>query len=185
MSNQHNFFGLVHDKKLTFSSHIKTLKAKCMKTLNVLKMLSHRSWGADREAGYRVYTSVIHSKLDYACTVYRSARPSTLKCLDSVHHIGIRLIGGAFRTSSVESLYVELNERSLNNWRFYVGMIYALRIQSYPQHPAYPVVTETQFKHVSLKKPSVVPPFSMRIWQEMESHGFSEYSLPIVQLYNP
>ena len=33
--------------KLSFIPHIKYLKAKCLKALNLLKVLSHTSWGAD------------------------------------------------------------------------------------------------------------------------------------------
>ena len=42
-----------------------------------------------------------------------SARPSYLKMLNTVHHQGLRLALGAFRTSPVESLYVEAGELPL------------------------------------------------------------------------
>ena len=37
----------------------------------------------------------------------------SLKCLDTIHHQGLRLALGAFHTSPVESLYAESNEPSL------------------------------------------------------------------------
>ena len=42
------FLGLLFDKKLTFIPHIKALKAKCLKTLDVFKVLSNTNWGGDR-----------------------------------------------------------------------------------------------------------------------------------------
>ena len=42
------FLGILFDRKLSFIPHIKYLKAKCLKALNLLKVLSHTSWGADR-----------------------------------------------------------------------------------------------------------------------------------------
>ena len=41
------FLGVIFDRKLSFIPHIKYLKAKCLKALNLLKVLSHTSWGAD------------------------------------------------------------------------------------------------------------------------------------------
>ena len=44
------FLGIIFDRKLSFIPHIKYLKAKCLKALNLLKVLSHTNWGADRTA---------------------------------------------------------------------------------------------------------------------------------------
>ena len=41
------FLGVIFDQKLSFILHIKYLKAKCLKALNLLKVLSHTSWGTD------------------------------------------------------------------------------------------------------------------------------------------
>ena len=38
------FLSMISDKK----KHIKYLKAKCLKALNLLKVISHTSWGADQ-----------------------------------------------------------------------------------------------------------------------------------------
>ena len=107
------FLGISFDRKLSFIPHIKYLKAKCLKALNLLKVLSHTNWGADRTVLLQLYRSLIRSKLDYGSIVYGSARKSYLMMLDTVHHQGLRLALGAFRTSPVESLYVEAEEPSL------------------------------------------------------------------------
>ena len=113
------FLGIIFDRKLSFIPHIKYLKAKCLKALNLLKVLSHTNWGADRTVLLQLYRSLIRSKLDYGSIVYGSARKSYLMMLDTVHHQGLRLALGAFRTSPVESptwrlkshhyIYVERN----------------------------------------------------------------------------
>ena len=58
--------------KLSFIPHIKFLKAKCLKALNLLNVLSHTSWGADRTTLLRLYWSLVRSKLDYGCIIYGS-----------------------------------------------------------------------------------------------------------------
>ena len=93
------FLGVIFDRKLSFIPHIKYVKAKCLKALNLLKVLSHTSWGADRTTLLHLYRSLIRSKLDYGSLVYGSARKSYLQMLDTVHNQGLRLALGAFRTS--------------------------------------------------------------------------------------
>ena len=75
------FLGVIFDKKLTFISHIKKLKAKCQKALNLLRVVAHNDWGADRKILLNLYRTIVRSKLDYGCIVYGSARPSYLKHL--------------------------------------------------------------------------------------------------------
>ncbi|XP_023219418.1 uncharacterized protein LOC111621494 [Centruroides sculpturatus] len=45
---------------------------------------------------------MVCSKLDYGCIVYGSARESTLRMLDAIHHQVLRLCTGAYRTSPVQ-----------------------------------------------------------------------------------
>lgn len=175
------FLGLTFDSKLSFSFHIIDLKRKCHKVLNVLKVLSHKSWGSDRVCLLRIYRSLVRSRLDYGSIVYGSARASTLKMLDPVHHKGLRLATGAFRTSPVLSLYAEANELSLEKRRFSLGFMYALRIRSVPQHPCRGVLEQSRFERTFLNKPSIIPPFSMRNKSEAVSAGL-DINLPVASV---
>ena len=130
---------LIFDKKLSFIPHIKYLKAKCLKSLNMLKVLSHTTWGADRTTLLQLYQSLIRSKLDYGSIVYGSARKSYLAMLDPIHHQGLRLALGAFRTSPTASLYVEADEPSLNTRREKLSLQYAIRIAENNSNPAHDV----------------------------------------------
>ena len=93
------FLGLLFDSKLSFIPHITLLKSRCTKSLDLIKVLSNTTRGADRKVLLRLYRALIRSKLDYGCIVYGSARPSYIKRLDTVHNQGLRLCLGAFRTS--------------------------------------------------------------------------------------
>ena len=115
-----------------FIPHIKYLKAKCLKALNLLKVLSHTSWGADRTTHLKLYRSLVRSKLDYGCIIYGSARKSYLQMFDPMHNQGLRLALGAFRTSPVASLYVEADEPSLYSRREKLSLQYAIRLAVNP-----------------------------------------------------
>ena len=136
------FLGIIFDHKLSFIPHIKYLKAKCLKALNLLKVLSHYShtnWGADRTVLLQLYQNLIRSKLDYGSIMYGSARKSYLMMLDTVQHQGLRLALGAFRMSPVESLYVEAKEPSLYLRREKLALQYAIRLAAHPSNPTFKV----------------------------------------------
>ena len=82
------FLGLIWDTKLTFEPPIKYLKARCQKSLNILKVLSRKEWGADQTTLLKLYRSLVRSKLDYGCLVYGSASKTALAKLDPVHNVG-------------------------------------------------------------------------------------------------
>ena len=104
------FLGLIWDPKLNFKEHIKYLKKKCQSSLNIIKVLAHTDWGASTKTLLKLYRSLVRSKLDYGCVVYRNACDTDLKTLDVIHNQGLRLCLGAFKSSPVESLYVEAHE---------------------------------------------------------------------------
>ena len=57
------FLGVVFDCKLSFIPHIKHLKDKCTKALNLLRVLAHSSWGADQETLLSYNTNLIMAAL--------------------------------------------------------------------------------------------------------------------------
>ena len=131
------FLGLLWDSKMTFAPHIRELKKKCTKSLNLMKVVAHTKWGGDRVTLLRLYRALIRSQLDYGSIVYGSANKSELKKLDSIHNSGLRLALGAFRTSPVESLYVEANEPSLEKRRLKLSMQYMVKIKADSSNPAH------------------------------------------------
>jgi hypothetical protein len=58
------FLGIIFDSKLSFIPHLKHLKTKCNRTLNLLKVVSHRDWGGDTAVLLRLYRHLIRTKLD-------------------------------------------------------------------------------------------------------------------------
>ncbi|GBM82332.1 hypothetical protein AVEN_54767-1 [Araneus ventricosus] len=129
------FLEVIFDRKLTFLPHILHLRKKCERSLNILKVLSRTSWGADRTSLLRIYQAVILSSIDYGCMVYGSVRPTVLRHLDTIHHSALRISSGAFRTSPVESLYVICHQIPLHLRRQKISALYFFRAQSVPRHP--------------------------------------------------
>ena len=78
--------------------------------MKLLTVLVYTDWGADKDTLLKLYRTLIRSKLNYGCFIYGAARPLYLKELNIIHHQGLRLALGAFKTSLVASLYTEVNK---------------------------------------------------------------------------
>ena len=163
------FLGVIFDQKLSFIPHMKALKAKCLKALDIIKVVSNQEWGADKSVLLRLYRSLIRSKLDYGCIVYGSARPSYLKMLNTIHHQGLRLALGAFRTSPVESLYVEAGELPLEQRRIKLSLQYITKLKATPSNPAFNCVFNPAFTQKYEKHTKSIAPLGIRMKEHLEN----------------
>ena len=162
------FLGLIFDSKLSFIPHITMLKTKCLKSLNLLKVVSKMGWGGDTTVLLNLYRAITRSRLDYGSIVYGSARPSYLKPLNTVHHLGLRLCLRAFRTSPVESLYVLANETSLELRRIKLSMQYVTKLSASSSNPAYDCVFHPDFQDIYYLKPNAIRPLGLRMKPHLE-----------------
>ena len=147
------FLGVIFDWRLSFVLHLKYVKRK---RLNILKVIDNTEWGADRKVILRLYRSLVRSKLDYGCIVYGSAHTSYLQMLDPIHNLGLRLCIGAFRTSPLESLYVDAHEPCLGARRAMLSLQYASKIKSLPKHPAHNAVFDNKYMKLFDARPSAI-----------------------------
>ena len=129
------FLGMIFDSKLTWSSHIDSLKVRVKQSLNILKVVSGYDWGADKKSLLRLYDSLCRSKLEYGCQIYSSACMTKLKELDVVHNAGLRICSGALKTSPIESLYIDTDELPLELRREELGLRYISKVKSTPENP--------------------------------------------------
>ena len=150
------FLGMIFDQKLTWASHIASLKKKVKNSLNILKVVSGFSWGADKRSLLKLYDSICRAKLDYGCQLYSSACVTSLKQLDVVHNMGLRICSGAFKTSPIESIYVDTDHLPLDLRREELGLRYLMRVKSAPKNPSLQVLKETdpqRFRGTRSSKP--------------------------------
>ncbi len=107
------FLGVTLYSRLTFAEHIKKMEDKCKKVINVMRCLTGREWGASRSSLKSIYVALIRSVLDYGSIVVGSAAKSLLKRLEVIQNQALRICCGAFKTSSVPAIQVEMGELPL------------------------------------------------------------------------
>ena len=123
------FLGLIFDQHLNWKSHVNYVKTRALKAMNILKKLSHTTWGADRKTMMTLYKATVLSIMEYGSPIYSSASDTILKSLDPVHHLGIRLATGAFRSSPTTSILAESGELPLQDRFEHISMQRALKIK--------------------------------------------------------
>ena len=172
------FLGLVFDHRLTWAAHLKYTKSVCLKAMSILKVLSHTSWGADRKTLIRLYKALILSKLLYGCELYSSATQRQLKTLDSIHHGGIRLATGGFKSSPISNLLVDAEEMPLELHRQSSMVKYWYRLQRLPSSLAYTSTSsESHFSYFETH-PKSPQPYGFRVRQLL-----SNSDLPLEKVF--
>ena len=141
--------------------------------------------GADRTQMLKLYRSLILSKLSYGCEIFTSASSSRLKILDSVHHSGIRIATGAFKSSPIPSLLVDACEMPLSHHFQNLTMRLWFRIQRNPSSLTNVVIGREQHFDFYSTHPSFPRPFSFRVKDFLEKlgvhkHNVCVYKIPVV-----
>ena len=177
------FLGMIFDEKLNWNKHIDNLKIKVKESMNILKVVSGYNWGADKKSLLRLYDSMCRSKLDYGCQIYSSACATKLRELDVVHNMGLRICTGAFRTSPVESLYVDSNELPLDLRREELGLRYMTRLKSSPKNPTFKIFSECNPHKFGSRSSK---PFQIRLLQDLEDSSIQTQKIqPVDHLSVP
>ena len=168
------FLGLHFDQRLNWKVHVKQVKAKGLKALNICKKLAHTTWGADRETMLKLYKATVLPILEYGSQIYASASEPVLRTLDPVHHLGLRLATGAFRSSPTSSLIVDSGDLPLH-YRFEIStMRRAIKIKEGPSPIKKLFVERDKFLNSKIRPP--FPVRAKRLWQNNDIAYNSVYT---------
>ena len=167
--NSVKYLGIIFDKKLTFGQHIIELANNVKKACNILKVVSNFNWGADRTTLLRLYSSLCLSKMDYGCQVYGSACKTNLHKLDIVHNMALRICTGAYRTSPIESIYVDSGMVPLSNRREELGLRYISKVPTSKFNPNYKYIKNPI--DLARNKPRIPKPIEVRLKDSASTIG--------------
>lgn len=126
--NTTKMLGVSFDKRLTWLPYTKHLKKCTTSSLNIIKILSHTSWGGNSKSLIKIYNATIQSKLNYGAILYRTAAKSTLNLIDVVNNSGLTLALGSFRSSPKLSIFNIAGEPTPSLRRLELLTIYIVRL---------------------------------------------------------
>ncbi|KAE9528885.1 hypothetical protein AGLY_012460 [Aphis glycines] len=162
-----SILGLTFDKKLSWKSHIMSLKKNSYKSLNVIKSLSHCEWGAEGTILLNVYRSLVRSKLDYGSICYGNSKSKLLNIVDTIHNAGLRCSIGAFKSSPIVSLLSLTGEPPLQYRRTILSLNYIDRILSSPENSTIHFLNKKHFSNIYEYNPKLRRPLGLRLLKEM------------------
>jgi len=170
---------LTFQARHSWLSHIKATKAKCIRALNTLKILSHPSHGYQRKILLPLYTSLVRSILDYDSPVYGPASASHLKLLDPIQNSALRIATGAFRTSPAASLCADTGIPPLHYRRLTLTAKFLTTILQQPQTPTH--------DHIFHPPPSLQPSQSLSTHLQNQLHRSFKFRtlLPVLPTTPP
>ena len=134
--DEHKHLGLILDKKLTFSSHIKELLYKANKGIGMIKLLSRY---IPRPSLDQIYKLHVRSYFDHCDVIYHvppvdnpysheHKQNLLMNRLESMQYSVALAITGAWRGTSRERIYKELGWESLSDRRWYRRLIIFFKI---------------------------------------------------------
>lgn len=122
--------------------HFKNLKNECKVRLNLLKILRHQKWEADRESLINIWKVSIISKTEYNSIVHMSAKKRHTE--DYIQNIAICITIGAFHTCPIISTQVDTNELPLNLSRKQLSVRYLTYLAANRKWSNFPTIYPNQ-----------------------------------------
>ena len=134
------FLGVILDRRLSMREHIKYVKTKCSRRLNLFRCISGTDFGADRKTLLHLYKSLIRPVIEYGSIVYAGASESSLAKLETIQNTFIRIALGVMKTSPVFALQVESMIPPLHYRRMEQTLRYKSKIEFLPDHNSFEAI---------------------------------------------
>ena len=135
IQNKIKYLGVTMDSKLTYKWHVEECINKANKSINILKSLCGRSWGAPVTTLRTIYLGLVRSKLTYGQEIYGSTGKGVLSELDKVQHRALRTIMSCTKSTSGVALEVILKIPPLEIIRMNARNSYWTKTQIETDHP--------------------------------------------------
>jgi hypothetical protein len=121
--------GITFNESLSFESQVKKMKANCVQRLNIIKILSHKSWKLSSQTLISIYKSLIRSVIDYSAFLEPRLTPALKTLVQAIQNKAIRIIYHLPREESTVDLcgisgleLVETRMKELNT-RYYQSAV--------------------------------------------------------------
>jgi len=86
------FLGVTFDTRLTFKHQIEHVQKSCMSRLNIIKILSSKSWHLSQATLVNIYKSIVRSIMEYSSIIFHSIAVTNFHKLEVIQNNAIRSI---------------------------------------------------------------------------------------------
>ena len=115
--NNSTFLSIRFDHHLTFKNQIDYLKQTCIQRLNIIKILSHKSWLLNKKTLIQIYNVLIRSVIEYSSIITPTVSKTNLSTLQTIQNNALRIIlkKPLITKTKITDLHKEANIELLTN----------------------------------------------------------------------
>ena len=120
IDNNPTFLGMTFDKYLSFKNQISFLINSCNDRLDIIKVLSHKSWNINSETLIKLYKSLVRSIIDYSIFIFNRISVKNKMKLQTLQNNALRIIYNKYQNHNLnlndqhaQANLETLNERAL------------------------------------------------------------------------
>ncbi|KAF5379794.1 hypothetical protein D9615_005662 [Tricholomella constricta] len=106
--------GVFFDRRLTFNQHVRILADRAGNAVRGSQMLANTVKGLSQVELRTLYRACIVPVLTYASPIWWSGKKTHINILDKVQNTALRHIAGAFKTTPIKALEVDLSIPPIN-----------------------------------------------------------------------
>jgi hypothetical protein len=77
---------------LSFKNQVESIQQKCANRLNIIRIISHRSWKLSTKTRLSIYKALIGSVIDYSCFIFTLLNDQLAKALQAIQNKAVRAI---------------------------------------------------------------------------------------------
>lgn len=92
MEKNPTYLGITLDPKLSFEKHIKDIRERCTRKLNILKVLNNKKFELPLRVKIQVYATLVRSVIEYGAPLWNGLSPQNIKSLESIQYHALRII---------------------------------------------------------------------------------------------
>ena len=147
--------GVTLDPSLSFTPHVKAIKAKCTKQLNLLKVQAGTSWGQQKETLSVTYNSLIKPIITYAAPIwFPPTCKSNKESLQIIQNKAMRTITGSINMADIHHLHTETKILPIDtHLRMLCGQFLVSSLRTH--HPSYCHVTASSGPRADRRIPTL------------------------------
>ena len=112
--NSHKHLGIIFSNDCTWHEHLELVKSKAWKRINTMRKLKFQ---LDRKSLQTIYFSFIRPLLEYADVVWNNCTQYESNELDKIQNEAARIVTGATKLASIDSLHTETGWETLGSRR--------------------------------------------------------------------
>ena len=141
VQKEYKYLGVVFDSKLTYRSHSKSVTEKCLKRLNLLRLLCGTDWGGSKACLLIIYRTLIRPKMEYGFEAYLFSPKYILESLQKIQNAALRICCGAMGSTPLFALQHSCREYPIHLRHLQACLRYRSTILSTVNHPCRTLVT--------------------------------------------